>query len=64
MVDGFNKRHINSIFNNAQITRYGGLQSAVEAESQMDGEEFLEAVAAVAAYKVNSVKLLHCAPQV
>jgi hypothetical protein len=41
-----NKKMGQSIFNNCQITRYG--ENAQAQESQMDDEEFVEAVAAIA----------------
>ena len=47
MKHAMNKRLCNGIFNNAQIARYG--ECAQAAESQMDREEFLEAVAAITA---------------
>ena len=47
MKHAMNKRLCNGIFNNAQIARYG--ECAQAAESQMDQEEFLEAVAAITA---------------
>lgn len=48
LVEGVTKQMANIVFNNAQHTRYGVSSTvAVDQESQMDFEEFLEAIAAM-----------------